>query len=117
MPFLHKYNPLTVRSKGLYVYIIYACLLTNSANASLGWKPTTWSTTLPSFISNNVGILMTPYFPAVSWLSSTFNFTIFTASPSSPSNSSKTGAIILQGPHQGAQKSTNTNQDRKSTRL
>src|SRR5699024_11410225 len=26
----------------------------------------------------------------------------------SPSNSSRTGAIILHGPHQGAQKSTNT---------
>src|SRR5699024_979592 len=57
----------------------------------------------------SVGILITPNLPAVSWLSSTSNLTIWTLSLSSPSISSKTGAIILHGPHHGAQKSTNTN--------
>src|SRR5699024_11395248 len=54
-------------------------------------------------------MLMTPYFPAVSWLSSTSNLTILTLSDISSSSSSKTGAIILHGPHHGAQKSAKTN--------
>src|SRR5690606_33608154 len=78
-------------------------------SASFGWKPTTLSTTSPFFITSKVGMLITPNFAAVSWLSSTSSFTIFTLSPTSESNSSNTGAIILQGPHHGAQKSANTN--------
>src|SRR5699024_2597107 len=103
-----KENPLTTNDCQGIIFMSYACLFTSSASASFGWKPTTWSTTFPSFINNNVGILITPYLPAVSWLSSTFSLAIFTLSPNSPSNSSNTGAIILQGPHQGAQKSTST---------
>src|SRR5690625_3983552 len=80
----------------------------SSSSASFVWKPTPCSTTLPSFINNNVGILMTPNFPAVSWFSSTSNLTILTLSSISLSNSSRTGAIILQGPHHGAQKSAKT---------
>src|SRR5690606_26027423 len=53
-------------------------------------------------------MLITPKRPAVSGLLSTFNLAIFSLSPISPSSSSNTGAIILHGPHQGAQKSTST---------
>lgn len=44
----------------------YRCDSNLSANASLGWKPTTLSTTSPFFMINKVGILITPYFAAVS---------------------------------------------------
>lgn len=51
---------------------------------------------------------MTLYLEADSGLSSTLIFTILAASPVSADSSSRMGAIILQGPHQGAQKSTST---------
>src|SRR5262245_39676596 len=52
---------------------------------------------------------MMPYFCAVAGLSSTLSLTILTLLPSVPPEiSSSTGAIILQGPHHSAQKSTTT---------
>ncbi len=47
------------------------------------------------------------YFWAISWFSSTFNFKILALSPISLATSSIIGPNIWQGPHQGAQKSTN----------
>src|SRR3989440_10719266 len=55
-----------------------------------------------------VGIDITPYFEAVLGLSSTFSFTILTLSPMAPEISSSAGAIMRQGPHHSAQKSTTT---------
>src|SRR5437867_2391270 len=42
------------------------------------------------------------------WFSSTFTFPILTAPAFSRATSSRSGAIILQGPHHSAQKSTIT---------
>src|SRR4030088_744405 len=47
-----------------------------------------------------------PYFAAVCGFSSTLSLTIFTFSPREPAISSSAGAIIRQGPHHSAQKST-----------
>src|SRR5436305_4984860 len=49
-----------------------------------------------------------PYFAAVCGFSSTLSLTIFTLAPSEPAISSSAGAIIRQGPHHSAQKSTTT---------
>src|SRR5258708_10763707 len=49
-----------------------------------------------------------PYFAAVCGFSSTLSLTIFTLAPSEPEISSSAGAIIRQGPHHSAQKSTTT---------
>jgi hypothetical protein len=48
------------------------------------------------------------YLLAISLLLSTLTLQILTDSPSSMAISSSIGAIALQGPHQGAQKSTTT---------
>src|SRR4051812_4984705 len=53
-----------------------------------------------------VGIDRTPYLAAVSWLSSTLSLT--TRRLCSWEISSRTGATMRHGPHQGAQKSTRT---------
>src|SRR5262245_2966417 len=49
-----------------------------------------------------------PYLVAVAGLSSTLSLTILTLSPSEPAISSSAGAIMRQGPHHSAQKSTTT---------
>src|SRR6266852_8594976 len=49
-----------------------------------------------------------PYFAAVCGFSSTLILTIFTLPSSDPAISSSAGAIIRQGPHPSAQKSTTT---------
>src|SRR5215468_7620108 len=49
-----------------------------------------------------------PYLDAVCGFSSTLSLTIFTLSPSEAEISSSAGAIIRQGPHHSAQKSTTT---------
>src|SRR6266852_2881718 len=49
-----------------------------------------------------------PYFAAVCGFSSTLSLTIFTLPSSDPAISSSAGAIIRQGPHHSAQKSTTT---------
>src|SRR3989338_8151051 len=54
------------------------------------------------------GIPLTSNWAAISWLSSTFSFVNFSLLVYSFDNFSKTGPTILQGPHQGAQKSTRT---------
>src|SRR6186997_1847145 len=51
---------------------------------------------------------MMPYLAAVFGLSSTLSLTILTLSPSAVEISSSAGAIMRQGPHHSAQKSTTT---------
>ena len=53
-------------------------------------------------------MLIIPYCVDVDWFSSTFNFPKTKLPFISVASSSRIGANILQGPHQGAQKSTKT---------
>src|SRR5262245_55037368 len=74
----------------------------------LGAAPTWREASSPFLNSISVGIDMMPYFCAVAGLSSTLSLTILTLPLSEPAISSSAGAIILQGPHHSAQKSTTT---------
>src|SRR5882672_7669936 len=73
-----------------------------------GAAPTWREAISPPLKIISVGIDITPYFEAVFGLSSTFSFTILTLSPIAPEISSSAGAIMRQGPHHSAQKSTTT---------
>src|SRR5438046_4435454 len=73
-----------------------------------GAAPTCREAISPPLKIIRVGIDITPYFEAVFGLSSTFSFTILTLSPIAPEISSSAGAIMRQGPHHSAQKSTTT---------
>src|SRR5438270_4268857 len=73
-----------------------------------GAAPTWREAISPPWKFIRVGIDITPYFDAVFGLSSTFSFTILTLSPIVPEISSSAGAIMRQGPHHSAQKSTTT---------
>src|SRR3989454_1497761 len=73
-----------------------------------GAAPTCREAISPPLKIIRVGIDITPYFEAVFGLSSTFSFTILTLSPIAPEISSRAGAIMRQGPHHSAQKSTTT---------
>src|ERR1700688_3185804 len=73
-----------------------------------GAAPTWREAISPPLKIIKVGIDITPYFEAVFGLSSTFSFTILTLSPIAPEISSSAGAIMRQGPHHSAQKSTTT---------
>src|SRR5574344_135443 len=78
-----------------------------SRTAFLGRAPTLWFTGFPSLNTRSVGMLITPNCVESSGSSSTF--TLPTEIPwFSSAISSTTGDIILQGPHQDAQKSTST---------
>src|ERR1700753_3094805 len=55
-----------------------------------------------------VGMPRTPYLVGTWGFSSMFSLAMVTLSPSSVDNSSSAGAIIRQGPHHSAQKSTRT---------
>ena len=66
------------------------------------------SATAPSLKMRIVGMARISYLLAISLLLSTLTLQILTESPSSMLSSSSMGAIALQGPHQGAQKSTMT---------
>src|SRR5436190_15104046 len=57
---------------------------------------------------NTAGIPLMPNFTARFWFSSTFTLPTLTRPLYSPANSSREGAIILHGPHHGAQKSSIT---------
>lgn len=50
----------------------------------------------------------TPYSAEIASFSSTLTLAIDALSPNSVASSSRIGAMALQGPHQGAQKSTST---------
>src|SRR5215468_12383255 len=73
-----------------------------------GAAPTWREAISPPLKIISVGIDITPYFDAVFGLSSTLSFTILTLSPMAPAISSSAGAIMRQGPHHSAQKSTTT---------
>src|SRR5690606_2054220 len=74
----------------------------------LGETPTWRLTTSPFLNTKTVAMLRTPYLAANCWLASTSTLPT-TALPSySLLTSSLIGPTILQGPHQAAQKSTNT---------
>src|SRR5467141_2816268 len=75
---------------------------------AFGAAPTWREAISPPLKIIRVGIDITPYFEAVFGLSSTFSLTILTLSPMAPEISSSAGAIIRQGPHHSAQKSTTT---------
>src|SRR4029077_15144186 len=84
-------------------------------NFSFGAAPA-WREAISPFLNSiSVGIDMMPYFAAVSGFSSTLSLTILTLSPSAPEISSSAGAIMRQGPHHSAQKSTTTGADDFST--
>src|SRR5580765_2037413 len=73
-----------------------------------GAAPTWREASSPFLNSISVGIDMMPYLAAVFGFSSTLSLTILTLSPSWPAISSSAGAIMRQGPHHSAQKSTTT---------
>ena len=68
--------------------------------------PTRRSISLPSLKKMTVGMFMTPYRMASSPSSSTLTLPTVTLPAYCRSSASMTGASILQGPHQSAQKST-----------
>src|SRR5476651_720992 len=74
----------------------------------LGSAPTLVAATWPWEKIIMVGMPRTPYLVGTWGFSSMFNLAIVTLSPSSADNSSSAGAIIRQGPHHSAQKSTST---------
>src|SRR5690606_26357462 len=70
--------------------------------------PTLVAATCPSLNSMRVGMPRTPYFCGVCGLSSMLILAMVTRPSISAAISSRAGAIILQGPHHSAQKSTRT---------
>ena len=81
--------------------------LIKSRTSDLGFAPIDVAATLPSLNKIRVGIDITLYLNAIVSASSVFTLQIFTSVTSS-AISSIIGESILQGPHHGAQKSTNT---------
>src|ERR1700761_6373260 len=73
-----------------------------------GKAPTLVAATWPSWKIIMVGMPRTPYLVGTCGFSSMFSLAIVTLSPSSADNSSSAGAIMRQGPHHSAQKSTRT---------
>lgn len=80
----------------------------NSINCVFDSAPTLVAATAPFLKSNNVGIPRIPYLGGVSLFSSTLSLPTVTLPSNSSAISDKIGAIILQGPHHSAQKSTKT---------
>src|SRR5690625_2340107 len=79
--------------------------------ADLDLAPVMRLTGCPSENSNSAGIAVIWYSAASSWLASTSTFATVNLSDSAPASSSNTGAIMVQGRHQVAQKSTRTGLD------
>ena len=100
------------RSAGRPKYSIYGSRSDRGGDPLLqlrfGAAPTWREAISPPLKIIRVGIDITPYFEAVFGLSSTLSFTILTLSPIAPEISSSAGAIMRQGPHHSAQKSTTT---------
>src|SRR6266516_7185513 len=74
-------------------------------------SPTTCSATSPSLNINSVGMARMPYCVAIDGDSSMLTLPTLTFPSYSLASSSRIGAIILQGPHHSAQKSTSTGVD------
>jgi len=70
--------------------------------------PTLWAAILPSLKTTRVGMLRMPIIPATLLFAWVLYLTTFTWPSSSSPRASITGAMALQGPHHGAQKSTTT---------
>src|SRR5882757_2486958 len=70
--------------------------------------PVIWSRSCPFLKKSNAGMARILYLDERLWFSSTFTFATLIASAFSRAISSSNGAIILQGPHHSAQKSTIT---------
>src|SRR4051812_23603318 len=70
--------------------------------------PTRVSATAPPLKRIIVGMARTPYSTAMESFSSILTFVILSLPSNSVASSSRIGAIALQGPHHGAQKSTST---------
>lgn len=85
--------------------------------ADLGTAPITVSLFTPFVKIMTVGMLRMPYSVAIVGLSSVLSFKHLTLPAYCFAISSIRGAIILQGPHQGAQKSTSTGISLSKTRL
>src|SRR5665213_484876 len=97
-----RMRKLFVRTKAQTAAEIHCC------SFCFGAAPTWRDAISPPLKIIRVGIDITPYFEAVFGLSSTFSLTILTLSPIAPEISSRAGAIMRQGPHHSAQKSTTT---------
>src|ERR1700761_376045 len=73
-----------------------------------GKAPTLVAATWPSWKIIMVGMPRTPYLVGTCGFSSMFNLAMVIFSASSVESSSSAGAIMRQGPHHSAQKSTST---------
>lgn len=81
---------------------------TVAVSVVMGTAPMTVSSFFPPLKIMTVGMLLIPNSVAMLGLSSVFSFRHNSFPLNSFASSSMRGAIIRQGPHQGAQKSTNT---------
>jgi len=79
------------------------------------FAPTIWSFTSPFLKNNRSGMDFTLYFTARLRATSTLTLVIFAWPSISPESWSRTGPIILQGPHHSAQKSTSTGRSESIT--
>src|SRR2546423_15079499 len=86
----------------------HTAVVIHCSSFCLGAAPICREAICPSLKIISVGIDWMPYFAAVCGFSSTLSFTILTLAPSEPEISSSAGAIMRQGPHHSAQKSTTT---------
>src|SRR4051812_46193529 len=95
-------------SKKIIIEADQTAAVIHCCSFAFGAAPTWREAISPPLKIIRVGIDITPYFDAVFGLSSTLSFTILTLSPIAPEISSSAGAIMRQGPHHSAQKSTTT---------
>ncbi len=80
-----------------------------------GSAPTKPSTGWPFTKANTAGIDWMPSWPGIAGCSSMFILTSFTLPLAARTSFSIAGPSVLQGPHQGAQKSTSTGRRRDSS--
>ena len=97
------------------LFINYKCFSILVIILVFGIKPTSLSTGLPSLKIKRVGKPLTEYSLAVFKFSSVLSLTILNLPSKSRAISSSTGPNYLQGPHQGAQKSTIVSSDELTT--
>src|SRR4051812_39180590 len=93
---------LSIHARSYTAAVIHCCSL------AFGAAPTWREAISPPLKIIKVGIDITPYFDAVFGFSSTLSLRIVTFSPIAVEISSSAGAIMRQGPHHSAQKSTTT---------
>src|SRR5712672_2732679 len=89
-------------------YTVAIAAVIHCSSFCLGAAPIWREAICPFLKIISVGTDWIPYLVAVAGLSSTLSLTILTLSPSEPAISSSAGAIMRQGPHHSAQKSTTT---------